>query len=126
MSLLQEKDAQNGNKNLGLRTEDRIFIAQVITELFYIKLLIPFVRENQSLEAKGRQQTHKLQFSFFLRYITSWILEPSLLLYYCYLSESYHHSQTVFRSPSSTAEFADIHIQITNGAQSNPVTQVTV
>lgn len=127
MSVLQDKDTQNGNKNMGLRTEDRIFIAQVITELFYITLL---VRENQSLEAKRRQQTHKLQFSFFLRYITSWISELSLLLY-CYLSERCHHSQTAFRSPSSTAEFSDTHlpvqcIQIRNGTQPNPVTQVTM
>lgn len=57
MSLLQQKDAQNGNKNLGLRAEERIFIAQVITELFYITLLMPLLRKNQSLEAKGRQHT---------------------------------------------------------------------
>jgi len=55
MSVLQQKDTQNGNKNLLLRTEDRLLTAQVITELFYTMLLMPLVRENQSLQAKGRQ-----------------------------------------------------------------------
>lgn len=75
---------------------------------------MPLASEEQSLEAKGRQETRKLQFSFFLRYITFWIAELPLLLhsYYCYLLESCHYPQTAFTSPFSRADFADTHMPV--------------
>lgn len=91
-------------------------------------LLMPLLTEKQNLEAKGKQQAHKFQFSFFLSYITCWISELSLLLYcyYCYLSESCHCSQTAFRSSSLTAELTNVRLliqytQFRQGAQSKPV-----
>lgn len=97
------------------------------SQLFYIMLLMPLVRETQSLEVKARQQT---QISIQLFPEVYYILEFStLLLYsYCYLSESCHHFQTALRSAQhSFLIFSCLFNRSRSGTeQSDPVTQVTI